>query len=286
MQWNEKLQIIIDYVEDHLQRKEESIDRSEIEKIAGCSYGFFQKVFSYMNDISFSEYIRLRKLTLAGYDLKSSDIKVVDLSYKYGYDSPTSFTKAFQQFHGVSPSEARKGDIKLNVYPKMRISVKQKYSWKIEHTKPFRLIGKSIKVLCNENADKKIPEIWSNSQKDGTFHNLVLADTADNKGMFGVMRGYDKEKNEMEYSVMVISDKELPDGFTEIMVPEASWAIFDLRGAPPKSVQECWKYLNEEWILNYPFKHANCPELEWYSDGNVFDEDYLSQIWIPIIEEE
>ncbi|MCR2032827.1 AraC family transcriptional regulator [Anaerofustis stercorihominis] len=286
MQWNEKLQIIIDYVEEHLQRKEEGIDRDEIERIAGCSYGFFQKVFSYMNDISFSEYVRLRKLTLAGYDLKSSDIKVVDLSYKYGYDSPTSFTKAFQQFHGVSPSEARKNGIKLKVYPKMRISVKQKYSWKIEHTKSLRLIGKSIKVSCDENVNKKIPEIWSNSQKDGTFHKLVLSDTADNRGMFGVMGGYDKEKNEMEYSIMVISDRELPEGFRELIVPEASWAVFDLRGASPKSIQEGWKYLNEEWILDYPFKHADCPEFEWYSHGNVFDEDYLSQIWIPIIEEE
>lgn len=111
MEWNEKLQIIIDYVEDHLQRSEELIDNEEISKIAECSFGFFQKVFSYMNGISFAEYIRLRKLTLAGYDLKSTDLKVIDISYKYGYDSPTSFTKAFQLFmeypqerHGIKMS--------------------------------------------------------------------------------------------------------------------------------------------------------------------------------------
>lgn len=73
MEWNEKLQIIIDYVENHLQRKEELIDSEEISKIAECSFGFFQKVFSYMNGMSFAEYIRLRKLTLAGYDCCSSD---------------------------------------------------------------------------------------------------------------------------------------------------------------------------------------------------------------------
>ena len=89
MEWNEKLQIIIDYVEHHLQRKEEPVDVQEIAKIAGCSYGFFQKVFSYMNGISFAEYVRSRKMTLAGYDLKSTEMKVVDISYKYGYDSPT-----------------------------------------------------------------------------------------------------------------------------------------------------------------------------------------------------
>lgn len=49
MEWNEKLQVIIDYVENHLQRKEELIDSEEISKIAECSFGFFQKVFSYMN---------------------------------------------------------------------------------------------------------------------------------------------------------------------------------------------------------------------------------------------
>lgn len=131
MEWNQKLQNIIDYVEIHLQRKETSIDHEEISQMAGCSFDFFQKVFSYMNGISFSEYVRSRKLTLAGYDLKSTDMKVIDISYKYGYNSPTSFTKAFQQFHGVSPKEAREKDINLCVMPKMQIIQKQQYTWKI-----------------------------------------------------------------------------------------------------------------------------------------------------------
>lgn len=122
MEWNEKLQIIIEYVENHLQRKEESIDREEISKIAECSFGFFQKVFSYMNGISFAEYIRSRKLTLAGYDLKSTDLKAIDVSYKYGYNSPTSFTQAFQLFHGVSPREARNRNVVLKVVPKMHMT--------------------------------------------------------------------------------------------------------------------------------------------------------------------
>lgn len=47
-------------------KKEEPINYEEIAKIAECSFDFFQNVFSYMNGISFAEYIRLRKLTLAG----------------------------------------------------------------------------------------------------------------------------------------------------------------------------------------------------------------------------
>ena len=144
MEWNEKLQAIIDYVENHLQRKEECIDSEEISKIAECSFGFFQKVFSYMNGISFAEYIRARKLTLAGYDLKSTDLKVIEISYKYGYDSPTSFTKAFQLFHGVSPREARNEKVVLKVVPKMQISERHEYAWKLEQKDGFRLeIGRA-----------------------------------------------------------------------------------------------------------------------------------------------
>ena len=97
MEWDEKLQRIISCIESSLDYGERAIDEKEIEEIAGCSYAFFQKVFSYMNGISLSEYIRLRKLTFAGYDLKGSCIRIAEVSNRYGYESPTSFTKAFRR---------------------------------------------------------------------------------------------------------------------------------------------------------------------------------------------
>lgn len=287
MEWNEKLQIIIDDVENHLQRKEEPIDSEEISKIAGCSFGFFQKVFSYMNGISFAEYIRSRKLTLAGYDLKSTDLKVIDISYKYGYDSPTSFTKAFQLFHGVSPREARNQNAALKVVPKMQISKRQEYSWKLERKEGFRLVGKSTSVSCENNLHfRKIPEFWNECQRDGTISKLISIDAGEPGGIFGVFGAYDEQSEKMEYSIMAVSDKELPKGFREINIPGAAWAVFDCRGPVPGAIQRGWQYLNEEWLVKYPFRHAQCPEMEWYSSGNVYDSSYLSQIWIPVIEEE
>lgn len=287
MEWDEKLQSIIDYVEYHLQRKEEPVDNDQIAKMAGCSFDFFQKVFSYMNGISFAGYIRSRKLTLAGYDLKSTDLRIVDISYKYGYDSPTSFTKAFQQFHGVSPKEARERNIRLAVMPKMQIMSKQKYSWKLERKKRLRLVGKSIRISCADHGYYlKIPEFWSACQKDGTFSRLITIDQGDPKGLFGVFSQFDEDSKELEYSIMVRSDVKLSDGFAELIIPETTWAIFDCVGMLPQAIQNGWKYLNEEWLTQYPFKHGQCPELEWYSDGNSYDANYLSQIWIPIIEED
>ena len=287
MEWNEKLQKIIDYVENHLQRKEEPIGPEKIIEIAGCSYNFFQKVFSYMNGISLAEYIRFRKLTLAGYDLKSTDIKVIDLSYKYGYDSPTSFTKAFQQFHGISPKEARNTTVELQVFPKMQVSKKQRYSWRIEHKSSLRLIGKSIRISCEDGIHHiKIPEFWNECQRNGIFSKLIFMDTGIPNGIFGLFGNYDEITKEIEYAIMVNSNLKIPEEFQEIIIPEATWATFDCKGAVPQAIQNGWKYLNEEWLIKYPFRHALCPELEWYSAGNSYDKDYLSQIWIPIIEEE
>ncbi|MGI6069696.1 MAG: AraC family transcriptional regulator [Blautia sp.] len=284
MEWNERLQMILDYVENHLQRKQEPVDPKEISKMAGCSYDFFQKVFSYMNGISFSEYIRSRKLTLAGYDLKSTTSRVIDISYQYGYDSPTSFTKAFQQFHGMSPKEARNKDAKLRVVPKMQISVKQQYSWRLEHKPAFRLMGKSVWYAPGEQ-HQKVPEFWDDCQKDGTFDKLVAMDDSRPGGLFGVF-GYEGScAQELKYSIMVISDGDVAEGYSEIWIPEALWAVFDCRGAVPGAIQNGWKFLQEEWLTKYPFRHAECPELEWYSNGNPMDKEYLSQIWIPVIDQ-
>lgn len=287
MNWEEKLQLIIDYVEEHLQRKEEPIDPTHIAQIAECSFDFFQKMFSYMNGIGFAEYIRLRKLTLAGYDTKSTNMKIIEISFRYGYDSPTSFTKAFQQFHGCSPSQARKQDVPLQIFPKMQIITKHHYAWKLAQKPEIRCIGKSISMKNERKLmESEIPKFWNDCQRSDVYQHLVRLDNSVETGMFGMCSNFDYKKGSVTYTIMVISTQSVPDGYEEILLPAETWAIFDCVGSVPKAIQEGWRYLEQEWLIQYPFKHANCPSLEWYSDKNPFDETYQSQIWIPILEEE
>lgn len=222
MEWDQNLQEIIEYVEEHLQRKELPIDTEQVAKTAGCSYDFFQKVFSYMKGISFSEYIRNRKLTLSGYDLKSTSMKVIDISYKYGYDSPTSFTKAFKKFHGISPQEARGSNAELKVYPKMQWESKEKYAWKLSEKEGFRMIGKSIKLSSNHSAQLEIPKFWNECQRDGTFLKLISLDESQIKGLFGVISEFDEKSDTFNYSIMVISNQKIPEGYGEIMISTES----------------------------------------------------------------
>lgn len=117
------------------------------------------------------------------------------------------------------------------------------------------------------------------------FAHLISIDTATPKGVFGLFGNYDNQRNEIEYSIMAVSDQDLPHGYSEFHVPNVTWAIFDCRGLVPQAIQMGWQYLNEEWLIKYPSKHAAYPELEWYSNGNAYDSNYLSKIWTPIIEE-
>ena len=146
------------------------------------------------------------------------------------------------------------------------------------------MIGKRIRISKPEANQIKILEFWSECQSNGDFATLISLDTAQTKGMFGIF-SYDTYPDEMLYSIMVISDKPLPQGYSEMILPNVTWAIFDCHGRIPEAITNGWKFLQEEWLVKYPFQHAPCPELEWYSNGNQYSDTYKSQIWIPIIEE-
>ena len=105
MEWVERICEAIDYIEENIL---EELTIAEIAKQVGISPFYFQKGFSMLCGITVGEYIRKRRLSLAGQDLMSTDQKIIDLAMQYGYESPDSFTKAFLRFHGVTPLAVRK----------------------------------------------------------------------------------------------------------------------------------------------------------------------------------
>lgn len=111
-----RLNMVIDYIEKHLTG---DIDQTEIAKIACCSFYDVGRMFSLIADINISDYVRKRRLTLAGAELKYHDAKVMDVALKYGYESPVSFARAFQAFHGFNPSQVSMKNATLNVFPRL-----------------------------------------------------------------------------------------------------------------------------------------------------------------------
>ena len=114
MNWIDDTQKAINFIENNLL---ENINADDISTHIHSSTDYFRRTFNIVTGLSISEYIRNRRLTLAGEELKNTQAKVIDVSMKYGYDSPDSFTKAFTRFHGVTPTTARESEILKYFYP-------------------------------------------------------------------------------------------------------------------------------------------------------------------------
>ena len=120
MDWITGIQNALDYIEEHLT---EDIDYDRVAEQSFSSSYHFQRIFSLLCGFTVGEYIRYRRLSLAGSELASTDIKVIDAALKYGYESPDSFAKAFQKFHGITPSAARTSGNVLRSFSRLTLKI-------------------------------------------------------------------------------------------------------------------------------------------------------------------
>ena len=283
MEWLERLNKSVDYIEDNL-ADEISYDRAA--QIAYCSTYHYQRMFSYIAGIPLSEYIRRRRMTVAAFELQSRKMKVIDAALKYGYDSPTSFARAFQGVHGVSPSQARSEGISLKAFARIifNISIKgeAEMNYKIEKKDAIRIVGVKEHFDMNvEEAFAKVPLFWQKTAKDGLIPKLCALMDKPPFGVLGVsacMNGKD-----FDYFIAVASDKPAPEGTVEYIVPAATWAVFECVGAMPQAIQELQKRIVSEWLPMSGYEYANAPDIEVYFEGDQHSPSYKSEVWLPVV---
>lgn len=283
MEWIEQLNRAISYMEEHL---EEGIELEKVAEIACCSAFHFQRMFSYIADIPLSEYIRRRKMTRAAFDLQNKDIKIIDIALNYGYDSPTAFTRAFKNVHGISPSKAKSSGTKLKAFPPIsfKISIKGdlEMNYRIEKKEAFRVVGvkEHYEINIEENF-AAVPMFWQKTGEIGVIPAICSLMCKEPVGLLGVsscMNGKD-----FDYYIAVATDKEVPKGMYEYNVPECTWAIFESIGPLPETIQNLQRRIITEWLPTSGYEYANAPDIEVYSDGNQQSEDYKCEVWLPII---
>ena len=287
MDWITGIQNAINYIEEHLT---EEIDYEIVAKEASCSSFYLQRIFSILCGMTLGDYIRNRRLTLAGNELSAADDKVIDIALKYGYESPESFTRAFSRFHGVTPSKAKNHGSKLKSFS--RLSVKITLSggnimdYKIIEKNAFDIIEKveAHTVENSENA-KSIPDFWMRSHNDGTVKTL-LDTTTDRTYIFGVCYGNLPENAKtFDYSIAAKCDNNtvVPEGFRKNTIPARTWAVFECKGAMPNAMQDMWHKIISEFFPTSGYQPTYEMDIEAYTDGNMGSPDYRSEIWVPVI---
>ena len=106
MVWLHSINKAVEYIEENIC---EDITAGEVAAHLHSSYSNFVRIFYLVTGVTLTEYIRNRRLSLAGRDLLTTDAKVIDIALKYQYDTPESFFRAFTRFHGITPSEVKRG---------------------------------------------------------------------------------------------------------------------------------------------------------------------------------
>jgi len=286
MNWIESIQIAIDYMEQHLLDVELTIE--QVAKACNSSTFHFQRTFSILTDITVGDYIRRRRLTLAAQDLIDTDDKIINIAYKYGYETPESFAKAFRKQHKLSPTEARKLSGPLQSYNRLVIKIKLEgaipINYKIAEKEAFQVIGvkRTYSYKNGENL-RGIPQFWNDVHADGTNDQLFDLNNGDVQGVLGVCVVDNEEQNEqMDYWIATAHNGEVPNGMDSYMIPASKWVIFEVHGAMPHAMQDTWKKIYSEWFPSNPYKPTGAAELEVYTNDNPASPDYYSEIWIPI----
>ena len=282
MNMPERLNTTIEYIEEHLL---EDLHMPTIAKVAGTSEGELQKTFYALTGISIVEYIRRRRLTLAGFELQKGEKTVLEIALEYGYTSPDSFTRAFRLMHGTPPSAVKKGGCLLRSYGKitfvLTIRGVNAMNYKILKKEEMRIIGfKKWFSTENDSQLTEIPKMWDSVTDE--MKNRITA-LSNNEGVVGLCA--DMYDGGFDYWIGCMSDQACPEDLEEITIPAAMWAVFEVIGPMhplPNAMQDIWKRIYSEWLPNSAYEHAMLPEIEYYSSGDMMAADYKSEIWIPV----
>jgi AraC family transcriptional regulator len=283
----DSIQKAIEYMEENIL---EDITIESIAKQANVSTFHFQRTFAILTESSVGEYVRRRRLTLAGEELLTTKTKIIDLSYKYGYDTPEAFTKAFRRQHGVTPSEARKNKGKLQSYNRLMIQVTLKgaepMKYSVIEKDAFQVVGIKRKFSCaNEENLIGIPKLWEEVNQNGTSDKLFQLNDGEVKGVLGVCDGSSEEKrkaNVIDYWVATSYSGKVPEGMLSLEIPASKWVVFEVHGPMPDAMQKVWKQIFSEWFPSNGYEYAGTPEFELYTDEDPYSPDLYSEIWIPI----
>lgn len=278
MEWVERLNQSINYIEEHLTSE---VDYERLGQIACCSAYHYQRMFAYMAGVTLAEYIRRRKMSLAAVDLQGKNEKIMDVAAKYGYSSPTAFNRAFQSIHGIAPSAVKEEGAAVKSFPPITFSIAVKgaeeMNYRIETKEVFRIVGVSARLHKElEQNFTVVPQMWQEAAGNGTIEKLAGMMDAPPAGLLGVSACHDEEQ--WKYWIAVSSTKDCGE-FEEYTVPACTWAIFPGSGAN-LSIQNLEQRIITEWLPTSGYEYANAPDIEVYLNADPQNAQY--EVWIPV----
>ena len=299
MDWITGIQNAINYIEDHIT---DELDYETIAKESFSSSFHFQRVFSILCGYTLGEYIRNRRLTLAGTELANTREKVIDVAYKYGYENPESFAKAFQKFHGITPSQARGSGAILKSFSRLSIKVSLEggsiMNYRIEQKKPLVLFGYKARFTGSPK-DRKLQDhnfICDTRLKHAALQYMAHdADTTYNvidnicdDGYDFYVAAYVGEEDRDD--ILQMFGEEVAGWFEQILIPGGTYLVCegDRCQYPANYADDLYREAVTNLLASSGYELAQGPEVEilhWYykeGDEKLNSSRYL-ELWLPVV---
>jgi len=262
---------IIEEIENNLTNV---IDVQALAQKANMSVYEFRRIFSFVAQISFGEYVRKRRLSLAALELYNGGISITDLSLKYGYDSPSSFSRAFKEFHGITPSDVTNGNNTFKLLTKISTEITtsggEDIAYYISQKDEFTISGFFEKSTMSDT--ECCEDVWNQ---------FYLADCAkeisqNNQNIYAVY------ENGGDFVNCYIG--EMGEHYqNRIFIPATEWACFKLRGTDDRYVNEFYKNVLNHWFSSVGYVKNNAiPNIEVFP-ADMSTDNFEWEIWIPIL---
>ncbi|MQY10922.1 hypothetical protein SRB5_10350 [Streptomyces sp. RB5] len=281
----ERLNQAMEHIERHLDR---TVDVAELARVAATSEHHLRRMFSALAGTPLSEYVRRRRLTLAGAEVLAGRDTLLEIAVRYGYGSGEAFARAFRAMHGVGPGEARRTGAALSSQSRMafRLTVEGRSSmrYRVVDRADFAVVGFKARVpLVHVGPNQAIIDFVRGIDRRALERLEKLSDQ-EPYGIVAVCDDLDPsraEGTELDYHQGVITSAPAPEGTTTLPVPAGTWAVFTTSGPAPRAIQELWRDVFTEWFPSNPYRTRTGPEIlrtRLSPEGTEAD----AELWLPV----
>ncbi|MFH8617437.1 effector binding domain-containing protein [Streptomyces sp. NPDC017979] len=270
------------------ERLDGTVDVAELAAVAMTSEYHFRRLFSALAGMPLSEYVRHRRLTVAGAEVVAGHRTLLDVATAHGYGSGESFARAFRAFHGVGPGQARRTGAVLRSQSRLsfRLTVEGSSTmrYRVVEKDAFAVVGRKTRApLVHVGANPALAAFVRGIDRDVLDRIAELGDQ-EPTGLLGVTDDLDPgraEGTEFTYYHGVVTSVRPPDDLDRLPVPAGTWAVFAYRGEFPEALQYLWRDVFTQWFPANPYRTRPGPEMlrvELSQDGRRA----AAELWIPV----
>ncbi|MEU3397005.1 AraC family transcriptional regulator [Streptomyces filamentosus] len=274
---------------DHVEaRLDGDLDPAALARTAATSEYHFRRLFSALAGMPLSEYVRRRRLTVAGAEVLAGERTLLEIAVRYGYGSGEAFARAFRAFHGVGPGEARRTGAALTAQPRMsfRLVVEGNSSMRYRTVTrdAFRIVGDRARVPLVHQGENPAIAAQIRGLGQEALGRLAALSAGEPAGLVSAvvhLSDSREEGVELDHWYGAVAKDRAPEPYETLDVPAGTWAVFENEGPYPQALQYLWRDVFTEWFPSNPYESRPGPEIlsvrpsaDWTTAA--------AELWIPV----